>query len=87
MSNELEVNEDVVGFYQIPNINADTIVATIKDTLLRFDLSIFRCRGQCYDGAANMSGHRNGVKSQLLNEEKVHTLLLTCFESVCIRHH
>ncbi len=81
VSNELEVNEDFVGFYQIPNINADTIVATIKDTLLRFDLSISRCRGQCYDGAANMSGHRNGVKSQLLNEEK-RALYIHCYGHV-----
>ncbi len=83
VSNELEVNEDFVGFYQIPNINADTIVATIKDTLLRFDLSISRCRGQCYDGEANMSGHRNGVKSQLLNEEK-RALYIHCYGHVLI---
>lgn len=29
-----------------------------------------RCRGQCYDGASNMSGVRNGVKTQLLRQEK-----------------
>jgi len=60
VSNELEVNEDDVGFYQIPNINADTIVAMIKDTLVKFYLSISRYRGQCHNWAANMSGNRNG---------------------------
>ena len=81
VSNELEVNEDFVGFYQIPNINADTIIAAIKNTLMRFDLSISRCRGQCYDGASNMSGNRNGVKSQLLNEEK-RALYVHCYGHV-----
>jgi len=86
VSDALEVNEDFVGFYQIPNISADTIVAAIKDTLLRFDLSISRCRGQCYDGAANMSGNRNGVKSQLISEEKK-ALYVHCYGhilSLCV---
>ena len=28
-----------------------------------------RCRGQCYDGATNMAGHRSGVAKQLGDEE------------------
>eukprot|EP00117_Sycon_ciliatum_P012838 scpid52838/ scgid13749/ Zinc finger MYM-type protein 1 len=28
-----------------------------------------RCRGQCYDGASNMAGHRSGVAKQLGDEE------------------
>ena len=34
--------------------------------LLRFNLDLLRCKGQCYDGGSNMTGSRNGVKSQLL---------------------
>lgn len=37
--------------------------------LLRFNLDISRCRGQCYDGGSNMAGSKNGVKAQLLKEE------------------
>ena len=33
------------------------------------DLSISNCRGQCYDGASNMSGVRRGVATQFLTEE------------------
>lgn len=69
VDDELEVHEDFVGFYHIPNVTADIIVAAIKDTLLRFNLNIARCRGQCYDGASNMSGSRNGVKTQILQLE------------------
>ena len=37
--------------------------------LLRAGLKIHNCRGQCYDGAANMSGSRTGVKSHFLQRE------------------
>ena len=69
VTEELLVQEDFVGLYQIPNISADTIVSVITDALLRFNLNISRCRGQCYDGASNMSGCRNGVKTQILRLE------------------
>lgn len=52
----LEVQEDFIGLYTIPDITANTILGVIKDTLLRLNLGFSRCRGQCYDGASNMSG-------------------------------
>ena len=36
------------------------------------------CRGQCYDGASNMAGSRNGVATQLAQEES-RALYLHCF--------
>ena len=41
-----------------------TLVSVIKDSLIRFNLSINKARGQCYDGASNMTGRRNGVVTQ-----------------------
>ena len=52
----LDVHEDFFGLYQVPNITSDALQAAIKDTLLRMNLSLARCRGQCYDGASNMAG-------------------------------
>ena len=37
--------------------------------LLRFNLKLENCRGQCYDGARNMKGHISGVSTQLLMKE------------------
>lgn len=62
---DIEVHEEFVGLYQIANISADTIVQALKDCLVRMNLQWNRCRGQCYDGAANMAGHRNGVAAQI----------------------
>ncbi len=33
----------------------------LKDCLLRLNISLTKVRGQCYDGASNMSGLRKGV--------------------------
>ena len=43
----LEPHEDFIGFYSIPTANSDTLVAVIKDALLRMNLSLANCRGQC----------------------------------------
>ncbi len=36
---------------------------------MRLNLSMTKCRGQCYDGASNMSGSRSGVAKQLRDAE------------------
>ena len=65
----LEVHEEFIGLYECANITADTIVKVLKDTLLRLNLQLSRCRGQYYDGGSNMAGSKNGVKAQILREE------------------
>ena len=62
VDDDLEPHENFIGFYEIPNINADTIFSAIQDCLIRMDLSLQNCRGQCDDGAGSMMGIRNGQK-------------------------
>ena len=61
--------EDFIGLYSVPSIESDTLVAVLKDTLSRLNLPLSKVRGQCYDGASNMSGIRNGVAAQINKEE------------------
>ena len=56
-----------MGFYQLENIKSDTIVSAIRDVLLRTQISLDNCRGQCYDGASNMLGKKSGVAKQILD--------------------
>ena len=49
--------------------DANSIVAMIRDVMLRLNISFAKLRGQCYNGAASMSGVRNGVSTQILKEE------------------
>ena len=69
LDEKLESHEDFIGLYKVDDISADTIVTLLKDVILRFNLNIHRCRGQCYDGASNMSGRRTGVATQIASEE------------------
>ncbi len=48
--------EAFVGLHTTPSTTADAITALILDVLMRFGLLLENLRGQCYDGAANMSG-------------------------------
>lgn len=69
VDDNVNVHEEFIGLYQIPNILANTIVAALQDTLVRLNLNLSRCRGQCYDGAGNMSGCKTGVKAQIQKQE------------------
>ena len=55
----------ITGLYQVPDIALATLVAVIKDTPLRMNVSLSNCRGQCYDGASNMAGRRESVAQQI----------------------
>ena len=58
-----------MGLYSLPSIQASVIVMAIYDTLARLNLSMTKVRGQCYDGASNMRGVRNGVATQIQDDE------------------
>ena len=51
-------HKDVIGLYHVDAIDAKTLVAAIEDVILRLGHNFARCRGQCYDGASNMTGSR-----------------------------
>jgi hypothetical protein len=67
---DLQDHESFIGLYEVDSITSDSLVYAIRDTLLRMSVNLSACRGQCYDGAANMSGSRNGVATQIMAEEK-----------------
>jgi len=55
--------------YQVDSIKSSNIVEVLKDTIVRLNLALSNCRRQCYDGAANMAGIRNGVAVRICAEE------------------
>jgi len=68
VNNDYDVAEDPIGLYCLPNTTADTLHKVIKDILIRCSLPLSLCRGQAYDGAANMQGKRTGVATRILKE-------------------
>ena len=77
VDNELNVDEDFPGFYEIDNIKSETVVKVIKDILMRFSLSLDDCRDQTYNGASNMMGKHFGAFTKI-NEEQTKTVATYC---------
>ena len=69
VDSKFEVHEEFVGLHQVDSIKSSIVVAVLKGTILRLNLTMSNCRGQCYDGAANMAEVRNGVAAQMCIEE------------------
>jgi len=69
VDDSLEVHKDFLCLHNIPDTMADNITAAIKDVLHKINLHLHGCRGQCYDGASSMTGSRQGVPRQILDEE------------------
>ena len=84
---DFHVHDDFIGLYNFPSISANVLTSVIKDALQHLNLYISKVRGQCYDGASNMSSIKSGVAK---NEEKLgvfthcygHALNLTCNDAV-----
>lgn len=63
-------DENFLRYYQIPNIESQTIAGTIKDALIRFNLSPSVLKGQTYDGASNMMGNRSEVVQEIKKDQR-----------------
>ena len=77
VDDEYAVHEDTLGLIQLPNTKSMTIFQAIKDILIRCSVPLSQCRGQAFDGAANMSGVRNGVQA-LVKSEVSQALYVHC---------
>lgn len=61
----LAVHESFLGFYETPSTDSHTLFKVLLDVLTRFDIDVRKCRGQCYDGAFNMSGEITGLQTRI----------------------
>ena len=62
------VIERFLGITHVCNTTAIELKKTIDSMLSNHNLSISRLRGQGYDGASNMRGELNGLKTLILND-------------------
>nr|XP_054761170.1 zinc finger MYM-type protein 1-like [Lytechinus pictus] len=65
VDDELHINEDFVGLYELPNTKGECIASVIFDVMTRLSLSPNNLRAQTYDGAANMQGPYNGCQAKV----------------------
>jgi len=66
---QLEIHELFTGFHESEHQDAATLFAIVKDILLRFNLDLNNCRGQCCDGAANVAGCLSGLQTRIREVE------------------
>ena len=57
-----------VDFIEVEQITGEALATEILNHLAKWKLPITHLRGQCYDGASNMSGARAGCKSIVMKE-------------------
>ena len=67
---DLVAHDEFIRLKDISCTKADSVVAELKDVLLRMNLKLNKCHGPCYDGCSAMTGHRNRVVVQIKEEQK-----------------
>ena len=69
INDDHDILEEPVGLMEVPKADAETLTSSLKDVLIRCVLPLDQCRGQAYDGAANMSGRLREVAARIRNEQ------------------
>ena len=70
VTSSYEIHEDLIGLVYVETTDACTLKTVIQDSLICCGISLSSCRGQAYDGAANMAGHLRGVAARIQAEER-----------------
>ena len=65
VNDDLDVREVCIGLYEAESTTSEALFNIVKDALTRAQLPMNSLRGQCYDGAANMSGEFTGVQARV----------------------
>jgi hypothetical protein len=65
----LFAREQFIGLYEVSETTGSSIASMLLDVFHRLGLSLSKLRGQCYDGASNMSGAYRGAQSLILDKQ------------------
>ena len=58
------LREEFLHFAHADGLDADSLLRSIQQTLSQCNIDKNMCVGQCYDGAAVMSGSKSGVQQK-----------------------
>ena len=73
---DVEIKEVFLGFFQVSEKNAASLVETVIEKLNDDGIDLNDCRGQAYDNAAVMSGVQTGVQKRILKINPQASLLI-----------
>lgn len=77
VNDKFEIEELFLGFYATEDTKSATLLKCLLDALCRLNFPIHYCRGQCFDGAANMSGQISGLQT-LMRQQEQRALYVHC---------
>ncbi|KAJ8882418.1 hypothetical protein PR048_014226 [Dryococelus australis] len=66
---DLEPEELFLDLYSTPSTTGESLFKLFMDVLCRFDIQLQNMHGQCYGGAANMSGMLKGVQTMIAHDQ------------------
>ena len=69
VASDVKINESFIGFREVTDSSAEELAGDITDSIESNGLQLSKCRGQGYDGAANMSGIYSGVQARIAAKE------------------
>ncbi|XP_048605727.1 zinc finger MYM-type protein 1-like [Brassica napus] len=72
------IKERFIGVVHVKETSSLTLKSAIDDLFARYGMSITKVRGQGYDGASNMRGEFNGLRS-LVSKESSSAYYVHCF--------
>ena len=70
--------ERFLGLKHVEDTTSLSLKKSLLDVLAQYGLSIYRLRGQGYDGASNIRGEFNGLQKQI-RDETPHAFYVHCF--------
>ena len=70
VDDDYNIYEEPIGLTALPRTDAETLCNALKDALIRCMLPLTNVRGQGYDGASAMSGHRSGLATRIKQENE-----------------
>ena len=62
---DLTSHGDFIGLHEMEKTDATSMVAVIKDIILRLGIDGEKLRGQCYDGYSTMMGKKKRVATPI----------------------
>jgi hypothetical protein len=65
VTDSLEVEENVLGFYAIDTCTGEYIFKAIQDSLLRLQIDLSKCKAVTFDGASAFSSQNKGVGARI----------------------
>ncbi|GFY47229.1 uncharacterized protein TNIN_1201 [Trichonephila inaurata madagascariensis] len=65
----IRINETFLGFIEAANQTAKSLESDVLNFLNTLDINLAKCRGQGYDGAANMSGAYGGLQKLIKDKQ------------------